>query len=88
MLRTSRQNPNKTGYEELHGQFDFNKTPIAPLETRALIYDNPDSRTSWASHGTDAFYVSPAPLTQNQDHFAHQDHVYLVLGRRREASKS
>jgi len=62
MLRTSRQNPNKTAYEELHGQFDFNKTPIAPLGTRALIYDDPDSRTSWAPHGTDAFYVSPALL--------------------------
>ena len=62
MLRTSRQNPNKTAYEELHGQFDFNKTPIAPLGTRALIYDDPDSRTSWAPRGIDAFYISPALL--------------------------
>ena len=60
MLQTSRQNNNKTTFEELHGPFDFNKTPIAPLGTKALIYDDPDSRTSWAPHGTDAYYVSPA----------------------------
>ena len=60
MLRTSRQDNTKTAYEELKGPFDFNKTPLAPLGTKALIYDDPDSRTSWAPHGTDAYYVRPA----------------------------
>ena len=60
MLHTSRQNNSNTAYKELHGPFDFNKIPLAPLGTKALIYNNPDSRTSWAPHGPDAYYVSPA----------------------------
>ena len=60
MLRTSRQNNTKTAYEELKGPFDFNKTPLAPLGTKALIYDDPDSRTSWGPQGTEAYYISPA----------------------------
>jgi len=60
MKRTSRQNSTKTAYEELKGPFDFNKSPLATLGNKALIYDDPDSRTSWAPHGTDAYYVSPA----------------------------
>jgi hypothetical protein len=83
MLCTSRQNSNKTVYKELHGPFDFNKTPIAPLGTKALIYDDPDSRTSWAPHGIDAYYASPALrhyrcqsfFTPKQDHFALQDPI-------------
>ena len=30
MLRTSRNDPTKSAYEELEGRFDYNKTPIAP----------------------------------------------------------
>ena len=59
-MRTSRLDPNKTSYEELEGAFDFNKTPLAPLGTKALLLEDPDARASWAPHGTDAFYVGPA----------------------------
>jgi hypothetical protein len=31
MLRFSRQNPKKSANQEVHGRFDFNKTPLAPL---------------------------------------------------------
>jgi hypothetical protein len=40
--------------------FDFNKTPLVPLGTKALVYNNPATRTSWAPHATDGFYVGPA----------------------------
>ena len=43
MLRTSRLNQTKTAYEELEGAFDFNKTPLAPLGTKALLFDNPET---------------------------------------------
>ena len=36
MLRTSRRNETVSAYEELCGPFDFNKTPLAPLGTKAL----------------------------------------------------
>jgi hypothetical protein len=60
MLRFSQQNPKKSANQEVYGSFDFTKTPLAPLGTKALIYDNPASRASWAPHATDGFYVGPA----------------------------
>ena len=60
MLRFSRWNPNRSANQEVYGSFDFNKTPLAPLGTRALIYDDPASRASWAPHTTDGYYVGPA----------------------------
>ena len=42
--------------------FDFNKTPIAPLGTKGLVYKkDPAVRASWAPHGTDAYYFGGAP---------------------------
>jgi hypothetical protein len=60
MLRFSRKNPKKSANQEVYGRFDFNKTPLAPLGTKALVYDNPGSHTYWAPHATDGFYVGPA----------------------------
>ncbi len=60
MLHFSRQNPNKSANQEVYGSFDFTKTPLAPLGTKALIYDDPASHASWGSHATDVFYVGPA----------------------------
>ncbi len=60
MLHFSRRNPNKSANQEVYGSFDFNKTPLAPLGTKALIYDDPASLASWVPHATDGFYVGPA----------------------------
>jgi hypothetical protein len=48
MLRFSQRNPNKSANQEVYGSFDFNKTPLAPLGTKSLIYNDPASRASWA----------------------------------------
>jgi hypothetical protein len=60
MLRFSRQNPKKSANQEVNGSFDFNKTPLALLGTKALVCDDPGSQTYWAPHATDGFYVGPA----------------------------
>jgi hypothetical protein len=61
LLRTSRIDPTKSAYHQLHGhQYDWNKHPLAPPATRAVIYNNPDSRTSWGPIGTDTWYCGPA----------------------------
>jgi hypothetical protein len=46
MLRFSRRNPKISANQEVYGAFNFNKMPLAPLGTKALIYDNPTSRAS------------------------------------------
>ncbi len=61
MLRFSRRNPKISANQEVYSAFDFNKTPLAPLGIKALIYDNPTSQASWAPHAMDSYYVGPAP---------------------------
>jgi hypothetical protein len=86
MLRFSRCNPKISANQEVYGAFNFNKTPLAPLGTKALIYDDPTSRASWAPHATDGYYVGPAnnhyrclqfyiPATQHF-HFSDTWHLY------------
>jgi len=54
-------NPNISAYHGLHkAQFDFRAHPIAPAGTAILIHDKPDTRATWASHGTPGFYIGPA----------------------------
>jgi hypothetical protein len=60
LLRTSRINPQLSAHAQLYGMFDFNKTPLAPPGTRALIFEDPDTREIWAPHGKEAWYLGPA----------------------------
>jgi hypothetical protein len=61
LLRTSRINPTISAATQLFGQFDFNRTPLAPPGTRAVAHVKPKSRRTWAPRGEDAWYVGPAP---------------------------
>ncbi len=60
LLRFSCCNLRVSAKQELYHPFDFNKMPLAPLGTNALVYNNPATRASWAPHATDGFYVGPA----------------------------
>ena len=59
-MRPSRINPNRSAWEELHGTFDFNATPLAPLGTKGVIYIPPEARdTTYSDHGKEGWYVGP-----------------------------
>jgi hypothetical protein len=60
MLRQSRIDPKMSAYEAIHSPYDWNRFPLAPLGCKAVIYEAPESHGSWASHGTDAWYVGPS----------------------------
>jgi hypothetical protein len=60
LLRVSRRDPTKSANKEVNGKFDYNKTPLAPLGTKGLVYEDPMVRASWAPHGTNAYYVGLA----------------------------
>jgi hypothetical protein len=64
LLRTSRHDPTKSAYEELNGPYDFNKWPMAPPGTKAIIWEAPTRRQSWAPRGIDAWYLGPS-----KDHY-------------------
>lgn len=60
MLRASRLNPKLSADTHLNGIFDFNKTPMAPPGTRIIAHDKPNTRPSWAPHGSHGWYLGPA----------------------------
>ena len=60
LLRPCRYNPKLSAYAALNGTFNFNATPLAPFGTKCLIHEKPDNRASWATRGTDAWYIGPA----------------------------
>jgi hypothetical protein len=60
LLRFSPQDHKKSVKEEANGKFDYSKTPLAPLDTKRLVYNDPAISTSWAPHGINANYVDPA----------------------------
>jgi hypothetical protein len=59
LLRASRINPNILAYEALNGPYNWDRYPLAPPGCKAIIYKAPAVRGSWASRGTDAWYLGP-----------------------------
>jgi hypothetical protein len=57
LLRASRINPRLSAYAQLHGAFDFNRTPLGPLGTKVLTHEKPAVRESWAPHGDPGWYI-------------------------------
>ena len=53
LLRGSRINPKLSAYAQLHGTFDYNRTPMAPPGIRVLVHVKPQDRTIWSPHGED-----------------------------------
>ena len=61
ILRKSKIDPTKSAYEQLHGhKYDWNAYMMAPPGTRAIIYEDALSRTSWGPRGMDAWYCGPS----------------------------
>lgn len=61
LLRPSALNPSISAYEGLYGApYDFTAHPIAPIGTRVVVYEGPDQRASWATHGVKGFYLGPS----------------------------
>jgi hypothetical protein len=64
MMRASRVDPTKSAHEILYGAYDWNRYPLAPLGCRAVIYEDGNTRGSWASRGVDGWYLGPS-----KDHY-------------------
>ena len=60
LLRASRINPSISAYEALNGPYNWDRYPLAPPGCKAVIYEAPAVRGSWASRGTDAWYLGPS----------------------------
>ena len=60
MLRASRIKPKLSSYQQIWGNFDYNKTPLVPLGRRAIIYKDPATCSSHSQHGVIGYFVSPS----------------------------
>jgi hypothetical protein len=60
LLRASRINPRLSAQAQIHGAFDFNRTPLAPPGTRVMIHETSSVRGTWAPHAVDGWYLGPA----------------------------
>jgi hypothetical protein len=60
LLRASRIHPQLSAWAALNGNFDFNRTPLAPPGIRVLVHEKPAQRDTWSPHGVDGWYTGPA----------------------------
>ena len=60
LLRNSRVHPQLSAYQHMWGNFDYNRTPLAPPGTKVVLHEKPSQRGTWAPHGLDGWYVGPA----------------------------
>jgi hypothetical protein len=60
MLRTSRINPKLSAATHIYGQYDYNRSPMAPPGKRIISHETPNRRRTWAPHGQGGWYIGPA----------------------------
>jgi hypothetical protein len=60
MCRPSRINPKLSAYQQVWGNFDFNKTPLAPPGCKVVVHERAMEREAWACHGIVGYYIGPA----------------------------
>ena len=60
LLCPSQINPKLSAYAQLHGAFNFNRTPLEPPSTKIIIHDKPAITGSWATRGYEGWYIGPA----------------------------
>jgi hypothetical protein len=81
LMHPSRIDPTKSAYEAIHGPYDWNRFPLAPPGCKAIIYESPESRGSWASRGTNAWYVGPSLDHYRCNHyFVPETSAYRISG--------
>ena len=61
ILRPSQINPKLSAYNQVWGNFDFNKTPLAPPGCKVVVHESADKRDSFGYHGKEGFYYGWSP---------------------------
>ena len=60
MLRPSRINLQLLAYNQILGNFDFDKTPLALAACKAVINDRPENQQTFDNHGALSYYIDLA----------------------------
>jgi hypothetical protein len=60
LLQALQINPNISTYKALNGPYNWDRYPLAPPGSKAVIHEAPAVRGSWALQGTDAWLLGPS----------------------------
>jgi hypothetical protein len=60
LMRGSRLNPTLSAWAQVHGNYDYNRTPLGPPGCRVLAHEKSAARTTWSPHALDGWYTGPA----------------------------
>jgi hypothetical protein len=71
LLQQSNIAPTVSAYQYIHGAFDYNKMPLAPMGRAVRIHERCEKRGSWAFNLIDGWY-----LHTSSEHY--QCHVIYV----------
>jgi hypothetical protein len=77
LLRQSNAVPTISAWQYVHGNFDYNKMPLAPMGCAVQIHQGSERRASWAANAIDGWYLQTSP-----DHY--RCHVIYVKQTRSE----
>jgi len=61
LLRPSNVASKVSAYAYVHGEFDYNEMPLAPMGCAVQVYETPHRRKTWAEHSVDEYYVGASP---------------------------
>ncbi len=67
LLRQSNIAPTVSAYQYVHGNFDYTKTPRAPMGCAVQLYESINRRRTWADHSTNGWYL----MTSNKHYRCH-----------------
>ena len=57
LLRQSNVAPTVSAYQYVHGPFDYNKMPLAPMGCAVQLHERSERRGSWAMNAVDGWYL-------------------------------
>jgi hypothetical protein len=81
LMRASCIDPNMLAYEAIHGPYNWNRFPLAPLGCKAIIYESLEAWGSWGTRGTDAWYLGPSVDHYQCNHyFVPKTQAYRISG--------
>jgi len=60
LLRKSKRDRTKSAYEQVYGKYDYDRHPLAPIGCPVQIHNQPATRTTWAPHTQQGWYLGPS----------------------------
>jgi hypothetical protein len=61
LLCQSNAVPTMSAHQYVHGQFDYNAMPLAPLGCAVQMHEAPNKRGTWAENAIDSWYIQTSP---------------------------